>query len=1836
MKQYRVKSAFVFLIASSLFAANCSGKAWKNLLDKYSGADGQTPPSVTQPGGGSGTGSLQVQAVLAIDNTTVRVVFNKAVDQTLANTVGNYSINNSLSVISAQRDATNSATVTLITSSQTGGTTYTVTVANLVAVDTSTLDATLKTGTFTGISAADTLAPTLTNATSLATTSVKLTFSESVDATTAGTTTNFEFHSNSTCTAAVLGTNPTAAARDGANLSAINLTTNAQSASVYYVKVTGVKDLAGNTMAAGTCFAFNGTGADATAPTVSSVAQISSTQIRVTFSEAVSAATGQTTTNYSVSPVIGAANPTTAVRDSLNTNIVYLTYGTAMTGNTTYSVTVTNVQDLSGNTIVNNGTTNKGSFFYPATDSISPTVVSAVAQDNTKVLVTFSEAVQQTTAETAANYTISGLTITTAVRQTNTSQVLLTVSSQSATSYTVTVANVQDAAGNIVGNPNNASFTGDAVPSVQSIIAVSNTKIRVIFSEVMASAGITTDYTIPGLTVTVATLLTSPNNNVVELTTTAQTGGTSYTLTVGNGSATIKDSTNNLLSATANSAAFSGDGKPTVTAATSPNPTTVQVTFSEAVETATATTSTNYVIGGCTAGTMAVTSAALSSATTVLLGVTPTGVTNGSTCTVTVSNVKDLNTNVIGGSNTANFTYATADTTVPYLSSVAPTSNTVVRVTFNENVDISSAGFGAHLAANYAISGGLTVASVNCVSQLVCDLTTSSQNFANYTLTVSNIKDTAGNVIGTPASMTFTGIAPADTTAPTVLLAQVQTGTSVKVYFSEAVDLTTAQTTGNYAINNGLTVSSAVRQADPTIVLLTVSAMTSGTSYTVTVTGVKDLANNTISGSNTATFTGIDTTYPYVTGSSSTGNTTVDVTFSEPVNQTDAQTTSNYSLVVNATGTALTVSAATRDGTNLNVVHLTTASQSAVTYRITATGIRDLSNNTIVNNGSTNIALFTGTAVVTTPTVTAAAAQSSTKTRVTFSESMTAATSECANATACSSIYTIPGLTITASVSTAGSGVNAATYDLTTAEQSEGTSYTVTVASGTAKSVSSGTAVGSTNNTGTFTGDGRPTVTTTTSTSCTVVDLTFDQAMTNGTGTNTSVDFATNYQITACTNNGGGCTGASQTATGATWNAGTKKATVTFPTTMSGSGDVYTVQISNARDTTANAITTATKTFNGCAGADTIPPTLSSASAPDATHVLLTFSEPVDQTTAETAGNYALSGSLTVSAAVRQTNTAQVLLTSSTQGGGNYSVTVTGVKDIALNTIVANGVTNIKPFTGAGSGGTPQNFDAGPVFSNPFNDNVKTGQIFVYGGKLYVGPSTSHGSIFEMSYDMGTSTTITLDGDGTAGAPYTTFAGLANASGTNLGGIDYFYSGCTGASPATLTGTGCSGAGGTEISVIGGYITSGGNYQSAWLSNNPSGSTWTFSQTSGLETGGNALRSMAMGLFKDQLYVALQDQGGGAIKFSRMCAKAGGCANGDTYGQVTQLKGSRLNHMGAAGTNANGQNGKLIAIDTMWEYDNDGTGGNESQLYIANGGSTNGVALPSTSGATKDGGILRTHLTYSTTANPPPQCASTAACDGYWSDVTPTNAKWLAYMSIALPKDARGDGTCSTITVGTTEDWDCLVPQNKITPSIKAIPIMRTAPNGDLYMIRNACSSTTVQTLTTSVTQTCPSGSEIPQLWMLPKGTTGAPKGAGDWILVAEAGTTGRTDMSQNTGSCGTAPNKCLNNTHITALEINGSYMYLGYDNGTNGLNLWRVNLSAVASQGNGSLPSGTAPIASDFSQVSTFGLTGTNKATPDYRIFSHISVSDGGVDYLVITSGTGTGAVNIFRTKNN
>lgn len=166
--------------------------------------------------------------------------------------------------------------------------------------------------------------------------------------------------------------------------------------------------------------------------------------------------------------------------------------------------------------------------------------------------------------------------------------------------------------------------------------------------------------------------------------------------------------------------------------------------------------------------------------------------------------------------------------------------------------------------------------------------------------------------------------------------------------------------------------------------------------------------------------------------------------------------------------------------------------------------------------------------------------------------------------------------------------------------------------------------------------------------------------------------------------------------------------------------------------------------------------------------------------------------------------------------------------------------------------------------------------------------------------------------------------------------------------------------------------------------------------------------------------------------------------------------------------------------------------------------------------------------------------------------------------------------------VGTAE-WDAgysiaLTQLNSLTPAKRAFPGSAVF-NGVLYVARNTTNG--------------------PQIWAY-NGSV--------FSLVA-----GNASYISNMGNTG--------NDYITMLIVNGDMLYVGYDNTTEGIRIYRT-VSGV-----------TAPGAqSDFEQVSSGGLGNPAAIT---QIFHGISVSDKGTAYLWVLCGKSGSDMFVFRTSN-
>ena len=553
-------------------------------------------------------------------------------------------------------------------------------------------------------------------------------------------------------------------------------------------------------------------------------------------------------------------------------------------------------------------------------------------------------------------------------------------------------------------------------PQLISAVSTTDHSVDVVFGEPVnrVSAETTANYSIsPLINVTGAVL--QPDDKTVELATDTQVRGTVYQLTVDK----VQDISLNAMTSPG-AVSFTGvdTTPPTVVSAVADKDNKVSIKFSEPVDSATAQNTLNYTISPV----LQVFDAILQpDGQTVQLTTATQGL--NANYTVTTSGIDDLAGNVITGSNTAGFTGV--DTTPPEIAWAVPIDDSTLNVTFNEEVDRVQ----AQKAGNYDISPALNVTSAILQGDnKTVQLKTSRQLWqVNYTVKANNVSDLSGNVIAGNNVAAFTGM---DTTCPTVLSVKAVDDRNVDVLFSEVVDAGTAQIAGNYSISPGLTVNNAVVQSDGKTVRLTTEVQTNQISYTVTVTGVQDLAGNTINGNNKGTFSGCDTTSPIVVSAAAVNYNTVSLVFNEKVDSTSAQTTSNYII-----SPALPVKKAVLQSDGMTVKLTTDVQTGGTAYTVKVTGVKDQTGNTIAGS---NTADFAGISppVVTSPQPLTAKAVDNASVVVVFSANMDPVTARNPANYSMSPLLAVTGAVLQK---------DGVTVRLSTGLQTSGTIYKITV-----------------------------------------------------------------------------------------------------------------------------------------------------------------------------------------------------------------------------------------------------------------------------------------------------------------------------------------------------------------------------------------------------------------------------------------------------------------------------------------------------------------------------------------------------------------------------------------------------------------------------------------------------------------------------------------------------------------------------------------------------------------------------------------------------------------------
>lgn len=669
-----------------------------------------------------------------------------------------------------------------------------------------------------------------------------------------------------------------------------------------------------------------------------------------------------------------------------------------------------------------------------AIDLASVGINEVTALTNGKVKINLNEAITRTPKiDNIAINEVNGKALAVSAAKVSTDGKSVVISTDAQTPYTLYTLTVGNYTRNFVGIPiDNTKPTATAV-------VTSNTEVKVTFNEEVdpETALNLANYQIDkGLTVTGAKLDSA--GKVVTLTTSSQTPGTVYKLTIQN----VTDLSGNAI--VKFEPIFGGMAKdttpPTASAVVTGN-TTVEVTFNEKVDVATAQTLTNYAIDG-----LNITSASLDvddQSDTYMRKVvlTTSEQTPGKIYKLTIQNVTDLAGNAITKTEPV-FGGMAKDTIKPVAQAVVVSTNNKVTVAFNEKVDKAT----AENIANYSINNDLAVlrAQVDKTGKVIT-LTTSDQKPGTiYKITIQNVNDLAGNTMDRVDSY-FGGMAK-DIVPPT---ATVNSSTNkVTISYNEAVDPVSATNLANYVFDGGLGYPiRAEIDAANRVVTLTTGSQTPGKIYNVTINNVTDQSGNIISANTKKSFVGVGQTVAANINAEAIGtvnNNTIDLIFDKELSQTDVN-----SLVVNVNkedGSTFTLPAGVTAHKLLQadkrIVRVQFGSvgtpnpdlfKAGKVYETTITGVPNL---TTTNNA--NVKLFAGTNVVNEdPFVTTATALNNSALKVTFNEPVTNVTAGAFNI---SGGVTVSGI----SVSPGDVVTEAILYLNTSKTLTEGTIYDLT------------------------------------------------------------------------------------------------------------------------------------------------------------------------------------------------------------------------------------------------------------------------------------------------------------------------------------------------------------------------------------------------------------------------------------------------------------------------------------------------------------------------------------------------------------------------------------------------------------------------------------------------------------------------------------------------------------------------------------------------------------------------------------------------------------------------
>lgn len=1154
----------------------------------------------------------RISNVYMISENQLVVEFSEPVETVSATNKINYSINGNISIIQTSLESNNKI-VTLETSRHAEGI-YTISVNNIL--DLAENANSIAQNSQFQYEYVDTIPPAILNAHAGFENRVIVEFSEEIQIYSAENKNNY----------AISGGVLVEQARLENNQKIVILTTSPHSENNYRITINNIKDLANlpNTIASNSSFDYQYI--DTTPPQIVNVRTLSEDQVEIEFSESIAIASAENKNNYNISNGIVVSNAT------LNSNQKVVILSTSNHIESAYSIFVNNVTDRANtpNLIATNSR-----FNYEYVDHTAPQIVSVQALVDNQVDITFSEDLEENSAENISNFSINqGVTIYSSILDNNKRAVHLLTSKHAPGYYIITIRNVKDNSSqqNLILADSEFSYEYIDLmpPTVIDVWAPDDIHVDVTFNEPVEnqSAENIINYHINN-SIEIYSIELGENHRIAHFTTSVHQPQ-QYVLSASN----IKDravNQNKMTEVINFSYIYVDRIPPQITDVRAVNDTSVAVTFSEPVGDNAVENLSNY---GINRG-IVVRSALLESdnLTVQLL----TTVHSPGQYIITVNNIVDraATPNMIADNSTYNYQYL--DRKPPAIFEVVALNENFVNISFDEPVDRNS----AENRNNYRINNGISINSLQLdVDGSTVHLETSRHSPGWYQITVNNILDRAvpPNTILPNSSGSYEYI---DRTPPAITVVQAMDARHITVTFSEAMEEISTESVSNYAINGGIVVESAeLNTANFTVILTTTSHVPGN--YTLSVSNVRDAAvnPNTILPGSQLSYEYIDRTPPTVVTVNAFFEDSVDVEFSERMEQQSAQNKSNYSI-----SGGIQILEAVLDQNKKNV-HLKTSIHAENNYVITINNVKDdaADHNEIEDNTTASYNYVDTTP----PSLIFVNTPLENEVVIFFSELVSEASAENL------SNYSITG---NINIEQAVLENNGKVVHLTTSAHSEN-NYRLTVRNIKDRAFSPNVIVSGSYLDYLYIDRTLPVISQVLAMSDTGIDVIFSELIAKNSAENIS-----NYQVTSGVN----ITGALLDANNFTVHL------ITNPHTE----NTYILTVSNIKDRaiTPNVILPASQFEYQFV--DLTPPEVINAQALIENQVVIQFSEPVEKNSAENIANYAIDGNITVHQASLDQNNTTVHLTTSPHLERVYAILFNNIKDRAINpnTINENSLT---------------------------------------------------------------------------------------------------------------------------------------------------------------------------------------------------------------------------------------------------------------------------------------------------------------------------------------------------------------------------------------------------------------------------------------------------------------------------------------------------------------------------------------------------------------------------------